>query len=199
MQKEIEAKFAQADHDAVRAKLKAAGAECTYPMRTMVRAILDYPDRRLQKDGGWIRVRNEGDKTILTYKQVAKYSAHGVREINVTVDSYDQTVAFLLQIGMFKQSEQETRRETWELDGCEVVLDEWPWLKPYIEVEGPSVPKIKAVAAKLGFDYKDALFGDVVVAYRLEYPGIGPNETIGTLPEIRFDLPLPDWLKERST
>ncbi len=198
MQKEIEAKFLDVNHDQLRSQLKAQGGTCTQPMHLMRRAILDYPDRKLQTErGGWVRVRDEGNKTVLTYKQITELSAHGVHEIEVEVSSYSKTVELLLALGLFQQSEQETKRETWEIDGCEVVLDVWPWLKPYIEVEGPSEEKIKALVEKLGFDWEKALFGDVVVAYRAEYPGIGPNETIGTLPKINFELDEPEWLTSR--
>lgn len=37
MQQEIEAKFLHQNHDEIRQKLKALGAKCTEPMRTMRR------------------------------------------------------------------------------------------------------------------------------------------------------------------
>src|SRR5687768_16870905 len=116
MQQEKEVKFLDVDHAAVRSQLKKLGATLEEPMRLMHRSILDYPDRRMQKEkGGWIRVRDEGAKTTLTYKQVSELSLEGVHEIEVTVGSYDKTIQFLEAIGMWKQSEQESRRETWRL------------------------------------------------------------------------------------
>ena len=58
------------------------------------------------------------------------------------------------------------------LDGCEVVLDEWPWLEPMIEIEGPSEESVKTAAALLGCEWDDAIFGTVVTAYRTQYPAL---------------------------
>lgn len=196
---EIEVKFLNVNHDEVRAKLQALGAVCEQPMRTMRRAIIDYPDRRLQTiEDGFVRVRDEGDKTTLTYKTHKKLEVGGAQEIETVVNDYQTIVELLKAIGLCMQSEQVTKRETWKLDNVEVVLDEWPWLKPYIEVEADSEAAIRRVSNDLGFDWSQAIAGDVNVAYRIEYPNIGQDETIGTIPVIDFDQPLPQWLKDRQ-
>jgi hypothetical protein len=79
----------------------------------------------------------------------------------------------------------------------EVVLDEWPWVKSYIEIEGPNEAAIKAASESLGLRWDDAEFGSVDTVYIKEYPGIRDNETIGEMPEIRFGEPVPKWLEER--
>jgi adenylate cyclase class 2 len=201
MQQEIEVKFLNVNHDEVREKLKAAVAKLEQPMRLMRRAIIDYPDRRLQsKQDGWIRVRDEGDKITLTYKEAKEQVAGGAREIELNISSFEQAIKLFEAIGLKVESFQESKRETWVLDECEVVLDEWPWLKPYIEIEGPSEVAIQSASEKLGFDWQDVVYGSTTVAYLAEYPGIklDKNETIGNIPEIRFGEPLADWLKERK-
>lgn len=50
------------------------------------------------------------------------------------------------------------------------MIDEWPWLKPFIEIEGETEEVIKATAEKLGLSWSDAVFGDVMVAYQLRIP-----------------------------
>lgn len=47
MKPEIEAKFLNVDHDALRAKLQGLGAECVQPMRITKRKNYDFPDGRL--------------------------------------------------------------------------------------------------------------------------------------------------------
>jgi adenylate cyclase class 2 len=142
-------------------------------------------------------VRNEGDKVAVTFKKHVSMELGGAQEIEFTVSSFDKAHEFFKAIGMNIESDQETRRETWNCQGCEVVLDEWPWLKPYIEIEGPSEESIKSVAAQLGFDWNEAVFGSVMQAYREEYKGIGENETIGELAAVRFADPVPQWLEDR--
>lgn len=200
MQQEIEVKFLNVNHDDIRAKLRTLGAKLEEPMRLMRRAIIDYPDRRLQsQQNGWVRVRDEGDKITLTYKESKEQVAGGAHEIELTISSFEQAVKLFEAIGLKVESFQESKRETWQLDNCEIVLDEWPWIKPDLEIEGPSEEAIEDVAEKLGFAWRDAVFGSTTVAYAAEFPGIqlDKNETIGMIPEIRFDAPLAPWLKER--
>lgn len=72
------------------------------------------------------------------------------------------------------------------------MLDEWPWLQPYIEIEGNSEEAIKAFADKLGLSWKDAYFGDVMVAYRAQYPQITDAHTVGSIEKVIFGTPFPE-------
>ncbi|MNT60176.1 hypothetical protein D3C72_1977360 [compost metagenome] len=81
------------------------------------------------------------------------------------------------------------------------MLDEWPWLAPYMEIEGPSEEKVKNVAEQLGVAWEDAVFGGVANAYALQYPHIGEagiQEINKNWPVIKFDTAVPDLLKNRS-
>jgi hypothetical protein len=95
------------------------------------------------------------------------------------------------------KSLQESKRETWLLEECEVVLDEWPWLNPYIEIEGASEEALQSCVQKLALKWSDRVFGDAMSAYRVQYPHLRQDESIADLGEVRFDLPLPDFLKKR--
>jgi adenylate cyclase class 2 len=186
---EIEAKFLDVDFGLLRQKLVAVGAECTQPMRLMRRVVIEPPE--LAKKDAFVRVRDEGDKVTMTYKQFHDHTAlSGVKEIEVSVSDFDATVALLASAGLEHKSFQESRRETWEFKGTEIVMDEWPWLSPYIEIEGPSEESVKEVAAELGFDWSDAVFGSVTVAYQAEYPE-GDSRKLITIPKVSFDEPVP--------
>lgn len=195
---EIEAKFLNCRHEDIRQKLQSIGAHCEFPMRLMRRAIIDYPDRRLQTSipNSYIRVRDEGNKTTLTYKQFDSLSVDGAREIEVVVDSFLKTVDVFTTVGLEVVSMQESKRETWKYKECEVVLDEWPWLNPYIEIEGESEENLKDLATKLELRWTDAVFGDVMVAYRAQYPHLTVEQTIGKLPEVRFNTLPPAFFTE---
>ncbi len=199
MNTEIEVKFLHIDHKEIRSRLKDAGFECITPMRLMRRAIIDYNDRRLQTGtpNSYIRIRDEGDKVTLTYKQFASLSVDGAQEIEVVVSSFEDTVKIFTQIGLEVVSLQESRRETWQCGQCEVVLDEWPWLDPYIEIEATTELELREVSQKLGLDWSDAKFGDVMVAYRDQYPYLKETQTVGKVKEVLFSGPLPDLLKEQ--
>lgn len=195
MQTEIEAKFLQVDPGDIRKRLEEAGATCKQPMMLMRRVVLD--NEQLQPKNAFVRVRDEGHRIAMTYKQYNDQSLAGAKEIEFSVSDYDAAVTFLEALGVKPKSTQEARREIWELDDVEVVIDEWPWIDPYIEVEGPSKVSVKEAAKKLGFDWKDAAFGDIMTAYRAQYPNTGDSrdDMVYNLPIVRFEDAVPSILK----
>ena len=199
MKTEIEAKFVDVDIDAVRESLKALGGVCEQPMRLMRRYTFDNANMK-QKDA-FLRLRHEGHKTTLTYKQFKELSVTGAREIELEVSDFDAMYALLnaVENRWLRQSFQESKRETWQVGEAEVMIDEWPWLKPYIEVEAGSEDEVMQLAQQLGFSWTDAVFGDVMAAYRVQYPHLGEKDTIGNLAEVRFGTELPRMFLPQST
>lgn len=193
MKTEIEVKFLDVSFDDIRARLTELAAVCEQPMRLMRRVTMDTPDMKTKN--AFLRVRDEGHRVTITYKQFDALSVDGTREIETTVGDFQTMIDLLEAIGLPYRSYQESRRETWRLGGAEIVLDEWPWLKPYIEIEGESEEMLRDTATKLGLDWKNAVFGDVMAAYRVEYPHLGEHDTIGNIPEVKFDDPLPELLR----
>ncbi len=195
MQQEVEVKFLDVDHDDMRRKLTELGAQLEHPNRLMHRSMLDFPDHRLEKQHARLRVRDEGNALTVTFKSpsATRYS----NEIETTVGSYDTTVQLFEAIGLHVYATQESRRETWHYKGIEVVLDEWPWLRPYIEIEGLDETAIKRVANELGFAWEHAAYGSVDTVYRHQYPGMTNDESIGAVAELSFAGELPGWLKDR--
>lgn len=193
MNTEIEAKFCGVDHNNVRDRLKAVGALCDQPMRIMRRYTFDNP--AMKAKGGWIRVRDEGDKVTTAYKQIDGLSLDGMKEIELRVSDFDSMVNIYKALELDGGSYQESKREAWKIGDVEVVLDEWPWLSPLIEVEGPSESRVAEVAELLGFDMSSAVYGDIMSAYYVEYPHLKVTKfRIGDLPFVRFDDPLPEQL-----
>lgn len=195
MNTEIEVKFLHINHDEMRVKLASIGAVCEQPMRLMRRVTFDSPEMKARN--GWIRVRDEGDKVTFTYKQTDSYDIDGTKEIETTVGDFDAAVAIFGQSGLVGGSFQESRRETWLLGEVHIELDEWPWLDPYIEIEAETAQHIEETARKLGLDMTHAKAGDVMVAYRDQYPHLGPNDKVGNLASVRFDAPLPDSFRSQ--
>ena len=195
MKPEIEAKFLDVDHDALRAKLKELGAECVQPMRLMKRKNYDFSDGRLRKVGGWVRLRDEGGKVTLSYKQLKDRTLLGTQEVSVAVNDFESADALLQAIGLKVKTYQETRRESWRLDEFEIELDEWPWVKPFAEIEGPDEAGLKELAAKLGLDWRNVCHGSAEIVYRAEYDLT--DEEFNGIPVVTFEEPVPDWLEQR--
>ncbi|MBI2065577.1 MAG: CYTH domain-containing protein [Candidatus Zambryskibacteria bacterium] len=192
MQTEIETKFLNIRPDNLRTILSDAGATLIHEERLMRRKTFDDFSGNLRKIGGWIRVRDEGDKVTLAYKQLNDRTLYGTKEISLDVSDFETACNFLLATGFDCKAYQETKRERWELDGVEVTIDTWPWIPPFVEIEGTLEEDLKAVARKLRLDWNTALYGSVEVAYQAMYD-VTENE-VDSWENITFS-PVPDWLE----
>ena len=189
MKTEIEVKFLDVDFEKVRAKLNELGAQLEHPMRLMRRSLIEEPHHAAVR--GFIRIRDEGDKITMTYKQRDDVTAlHGTKEIEVEVSDFDETVKLLEAAGWPPVTYQESRRETWRLGDAEVVLDEWPWIPPYIEVEAPSEESVREASEKLGFVWSDAVIGSIDYIYERDFPNMTVRGIID-IKEARFSDPVP--------
>lgn len=199
MRDEIEVKFVNIDHDVIREQLKKLGAVCEQPMRTMRRVVVHTPE--MSKKNAFIRIRDEGYRTTMTYKQFDSDSVDGAKEHEVSVSNFDEAVNILAQGGFKYDVYQESNRENWLLGNVEIMLDEWPWLNPYIEIEGSSEAELRGVANQLNMNWDDAVYGGVANVYRLQYPFIG-DEGINSINHdwavIKFGDPLPPLLSKEA-
>lgn len=165
---EYEATFINVNKDEVRARLKKAGATLVKPDFLMKRVVFELPVGH-EIPGGWLRVRDEGDKISMSLKVVDGDKIENQKEIYLKIDNFDEGIKFLETIGAKQKAFQESRRELWTLDNVEITIDEWPYLEPYVEIEGKSEEEIKDVSKKLDFDYTQALFCSVDTLYNKKY------------------------------
>ena len=177
--KEIEATFLDIDKDRYRNTLERSGARLIQPEILMRRSVFDTGEH------SFLRVRDEGGRIVMTYKNVKKLSLDGVDEVNVVVSNYENVITLLECAGLKLKARQETLRETWMLDGAEIAIDTWPALPAFTEIEGPSEECVRKIAEKLGFTMNDALYGSVDEIYH-HYYGVS-QEDVNYCPEIIFD------------
>lgn len=194
MKPEIEAKFLNINHDEIREVLKSKGAKLVQKRQLMKRKNFDFPGRKLQKVGGWVRVRDEGNKITLAYKQLDHRGVDGTKEVYIVVNSFADTCLLLESIGLECTSYQETKRESWKIGDVEIELDEWPWIKPFIEIEAQDEDKLREISKILGLDFKKAVHGSVEIAYQAEFDV--SEEDVDSWKEITF-IDVPDWLEEK--
>jgi adenylate cyclase class 2 len=117
--------------------------------------FFDGDEGHLLNKGCGLRLRRRTgggvESNILTYKgkrQDGKYKAR--KEIEVEVDSLEDMILLLEELGYERKLEFEKRRKMWALGGCEVCLDELEPLGKFVEIEGPDEDAISKVAAELG-------------------------------------------------
>jgi len=189
MQIEYEATFESVDKDEMRARLQKAGAKLVRPEFQSRRVTLNLPSGH-EIPHAWIRIRDNGQKITQTLKIVDNGKIENQQELEIKVENFDDTIEFLEKIGCRKKSFQETRREKWELNGVEISIDEWPFLEPFVEVEGKSEEEVKKVSKKLGFDYSKALFCAVGHQYYRKY-NIPEHYLNNKVPKIVFNMENP--------
>ena len=168
MEIEYEATFPNINKDIIRNKLQEAGATLLRLEYTQRRRVYHLPVGH-EIAGGWVRVRDEGDKIMITLKVVDGEKIENQKEINIKVDNFESACELVKTLGCREKAYQVTKRELWGVDGVEVTIDEWPFLEPFVEVKGKSEEEVKAVSEKLGFDYSLALFCAVGTLYANKY------------------------------
>lgn len=186
---EYEATFTNINKDEVRKKLADSGANLVRKEFLQKRAVFLLPKGNEIK-GGWLRVRDEGDKITMSLKIVDGNKIHDQKEIMLKVDNFEEAKKFLVVIGCEEKAYQESKRELWKLDDVEITIDEWPFLESFVEVEGTSEEVVKAVSEKIGFNYNKAKFCAVDTLYSEKY-GIEKERINNDTPKILFEMANP--------
>ena len=190
MKNEIEAKFLDIDKNEIRKKLEQLGAKLIKPEVLMKRVVF------LLDGHSYARVRDEGGKIVMTYKNILnENSILGTKEVNVTVDDYDNAILFLKSCGLKPKSHEESYREKWILEDVELCIDTWPWIPTFLEIEGPNEEKVWEIVQKLGLDKSNAKFGSVDSVYH-HYYGIDESIFNDETPEVNFEMTPPEWVKK---
>lgn len=189
MVREVEAKFLGIDPITFKSLLIDNRYRQVQPRYLMRRVTLHRIKNGINAaPGEWYRIREEGpDRITMTYKKTIQDSIDGTEEIEVMVSHFDDAVLLLEKAGLSRIAYQETYREVWIKDNIEIVIDEWPGLRPFVEIEGANISSVTNAATTLGFDMASAVFGSVGNVYKIEM-GITPDIVNG-LPRITFDSP----------
>ncbi|MHC4123543.1 MAG: class IV adenylate cyclase [Planctomycetota bacterium] len=150
---EIEAKIKVDSVEPISKAIEASGAEFSCEM-VQKDSYFDK-DSRLKKGDRALRLRvslcGENKKCVLAYKGPSQKSEFKKRqEIEIEVSNSESTEELLKAIGYEKVLTFEKKRKVWQLDGCEVVLDELPLLGYFVEIEGPDAAVIAQVQKKVG-------------------------------------------------
>jgi len=180
------------DKDEIREKLKQVGAVLVKPEVLMQRTVFNLPEGH-HKEKAWARVRDEGDKITMSFKVVNVGGIGPIdaqKEICLKIDNYNNGIEFLRMLGCQKKAQQESKREIWQMGETEVCIDEWPFLEPFVEIEGQSEAVVKEVAEKLGFDYSKAMFCSVDTVYARKY-GVSEDFINNRVEKIFFDMENP--------
>jgi len=176
---ESELKIPVTDLDQVRASLQRARAIVVQMMAREINLLLDTEDDQLRNTGSLLRLRQHGDRKILTFKGPVSY--RGVikerPEYETEVDDLDRMGEILGHLGFSVFMRYEKDREEWLLEEFSVVLDHTP-MGNFVEVEGPP-EGLEGAARLLGLDAAAAVRGSYVSLW-LRYREIHPELDLPT-------------------
>lgn len=173
---EFETTVLEINPEKVKAKLRELGAQ-EKPEVLLRRWVFDIE----APVATWIRLRDNGDKTTLTFKKRGDSSIGSTQEIEVIVSDFDKTAAILSQANFYRTFYQENQRQIFTLSGIEFSIDSWPKIPPYLEIEADSIEKVKQGLELLGLEEKDS--GDMDVAEIFTKYGVD----LHSFKELRFD------------
>lgn len=109
-------------------------------------------DLKPVQNGKWIRLRTNGKKTTLAYKDIVSKTIDGTKEVEFEIDDINQAKEFMERIGFNYRSFQENKRIQYILDDVEIDFDEWPMIPTYMEIEGSSEEEVNKMIEKLEID-----------------------------------------------
>ena len=154
---EVEVKLPAPDLDAIRGRLREAGATIAAPRHLERNCLYDDAEGSIGKRGCVLRLRRKPAAAILTFKGRAQF-AGGVKtreERETRVEDPDELDRILRGLGYEPRFRYEKHREEWSFERCVVALDETA-IGNFVEVEGEP-PAIRGVLARLGLDPAEAL------------------------------------------
>lgn len=163
MQEEIEVKILNINIEEVENKLKEIGAKRIGEFIQKWKTF-DYPDWRLDKEGAWVRLRDEGNEKItLSFKkrlgmkdrEGISGNDDGMEEIEIYVNDFNATALIFEKIGFIEKHYTEKKRIKWLKDDVEFDIDIYPEIEPYLEIETTSWEKIDEMVLLLGFKLED--------------------------------------------
>ncbi|GHU51019.1 hypothetical protein FACS189459_6030 [Bacilli bacterium] len=116
---EYEAKFFLENEIDFINKLYQLGFKETMKLTTMKRKIFGIQDAPK-----YFRVRDEGNKITMACKICSDSTIHGTEEYEITISDFNKGCKILELSGLPLKSFQETRRQIFEKDGVEIMIDE---------------------------------------------------------------------------
>jgi adenylate cyclase, class 2 len=188
---EIEVKYLDVDHAALRLRLADRGAQL---MGRWFESNLVFDDARrsLKASGTLLRLREKPGRCVLTLKRATDaavaLNAKVYEETETDVSDPANTREILAGLGYTSALRYEKVREKWSLLGCEVCLDTLPF-GLFVEIEG-SGEGITACSEALGLSGHKASTATYHELNRrhLEAHGAEPDESFVFTPEAKASL-----------
>lgn len=129
---EYELKVLEIDIEAMKSRLNKIGATYIWT-KNFKRYVYDAKPKEYWR---WLRLRTDWSSTELTFKHIVDESAiDWIKEREVKVDNFAMTNLLLEQLWYKPKAFQENIRISYSFNKCDLEIDQWPWIPPYLEIE----------------------------------------------------------------
>lgn len=176
---EIEIKYLDVDHEALRQRLSALGA--LYLNRGFEsNVVFDDAERTLKAQGTLLRLRERGSHNVLTLKRDSGLSTSTAKiydESETEIANAANLQEILAGLGFTPALRYEKVREKWAYLGCEICLDLLPYGQ-FVEIEG-SEADLSTCAKALGLPQEKASTATYhdLNRQRLQAAGLPPDDS----------------------
>lgn len=189
MEVEYEGRILDINPAEIRKKALALGGRMKAPLTLYRRSVFKLCD----VERGFVRVRDEGDKTTMTAKIFKDKDFPQEYELQVK-DSFGNGQAFLRALNLKEKAYHETIREKWHIprrvggasELCELTIDYIPGLPAYSEIECKSQRDLRRASALLGVKYSDLVFGGYGNVF-VHYYGMAARDINDEIPQLTFN------------
>lgn len=156
---EIEVKILEVDPNLIEDKLLQMGARKSFEGE-MLAMFFDTPGAAIKQKGDVLRLRREGEITVLAYKQrVEQGAAKVMEEIETRVDNLENMRTILCLLGLKEVYVTRKFRSQYDWEDIHVVLDDYQDeladIPVFLEIEAPSLERIQWMVDRLGFQMSD--------------------------------------------
>ena len=105
--------------------------------------------------GKRLRLRQQGDKTTLTYKERSSLEIGSTKELETEVKDFDVMAEILQQIPWAVTVYQENKRKVYSWNDIEFCIDTRPHIPTYLEIEAGSKEQVQKALKLLELEGKD--------------------------------------------
>ncbi|MEI6498336.1 MAG: hypothetical protein WCO23_00025 [bacterium] len=140
MNTEFETQILNADVIKIAERLRALGA-IEMPEKFQKRWVFDLASSDDHRS--WVRLRTDGEKTKICYKEKYNANMDGTKELEIEVDDFDKAYEIISKLNFYNDLYyQEDKATLFYLNDIEFKIDYWPMIPPVLEIEAKSSEKV---------------------------------------------------------
>jgi len=156
---EIEVKILDINRKELEKKLISLGAKKIFEGEIYA-SFFDYKDNSIRKKNNTMRLRKEGNKTVLTYKKPVKHESIKIRkEYETEVSDFKTAKKILESLGLKEWKILKKRRISYKLNNVRFEfdkhIDQYSYVPEFLEIEAKSIEDIYKYAKLLGYKEED--------------------------------------------